>query len=110
MSSLYPCNQCWRSIRPPPPNNMKCGCDSMFFLCTFSVGNKRQQWQEHIVPAMARAYCAEKVDEKKLGVLIQSLWNSLYVRLCTCWVLFLCTCTYSSILLCTCKIILMHPC
>ncbi|XP_044980774.1 uncharacterized protein LOC123448069 isoform X2 [Hordeum vulgare subsp. vulgare] len=40
---------CWRSIRPPPPNNMKCGCDSMFFFCTFSVGNKRRQWQEHIV-------------------------------------------------------------
>ncbi|KAI4977218.1 hypothetical protein ZWY2020_051117 [Hordeum vulgare] len=40
MSSLYPCNQCWRSIRPPPPNNMKCGCDSMFFFCTFSVGKK----------------------------------------------------------------------
>nr|BAJ93236.1 predicted protein [Hordeum vulgare subsp. vulgare] len=31
---------CWRSIRPPPPNNMKCGCDSMFFFCTFSVGKK----------------------------------------------------------------------
>ncbi|KAE8774926.1 hypothetical protein D1007_52599 [Hordeum vulgare] len=29
--------------------------------------------------AMARAYCAEEDDEKKLVVLIQSLWNSLYV-------------------------------
>ncbi|XP_044981156.1 uncharacterized protein LOC123448375 isoform X1 [Hordeum vulgare subsp. vulgare] len=55
-------------------------------------------------------YCAEEEDEKKLVVLIQSLWNSLYVRFCTCWVLFLCTYTCRNILLYTCKIILMCPC
>nr|BAK05891.1 predicted protein [Hordeum vulgare subsp. vulgare] len=63
---------------------------------------ERRQWQEHIVQ--------RKRMRRNFVVLIQSSCNSLYVRLCTFWILFLWACTCRSIMLCTCKIILMCPC
>ncbi|XP_044981071.1 uncharacterized protein LOC123448283 isoform X2 [Hordeum vulgare subsp. vulgare] len=82
----------------------------LFFLPRGMTRRARNRSRHDNRWQLARAYCEEEEDEKKLVVLIQSLWNSLYVRLCICWVLFLCTCTCRSIMLCTCKIILMCPC